>query len=85
MFGEVRRFHIRDDLYLEGGRIDIAALHPVGRLAAEYTLVENVFTTPLEDGPVDVRRGSRIAPRRPPTEFSPIDAAAWSASGAVRD
>lgn len=86
VFGEVRRFHIRDDLYLDGGRIDIAALHPVGRLAAEYTLVENVFTTPLEDGLVDGRRGSRMQRLDDrPTEFSPIDTAAWSASGAVRD
>jgi hypothetical protein len=47
IIGEVLRFHIRDDLYLERGRIDTAAIHSVGRLAAEYTLVENVFVTPL--------------------------------------
>jgi len=35
VFGVVERFHIRDDLYLERGRVDTAALHPVGRLAAE--------------------------------------------------
>src|ERR1700739_4859500 len=49
VFGVVERFHIRDDLYLERGRIDTAALHPVGRLAAEYTLVEDAFTTPLTE------------------------------------
>src|ERR1700757_5221398 len=48
VIGEVLRFHIRDDLYLERGRIDTAAIHSVGRLAAEYTLVENVFVTPLD-------------------------------------
>ena len=43
VWGEVVRFHIRDDAYLERGRVDTAALTPVGRLAAEYTLVDNVF------------------------------------------
>ena len=36
VWGEVVRFHIRDDLYLDRGRIDAAAVPAVGRLAAEY-------------------------------------------------
>src|ERR1044072_5523617 len=36
VWGEVVRFHLRDDLYLERGRIDTAALPVIGRLAAEY-------------------------------------------------
>jgi flavin reductase (DIM6/NTAB) family NADH-FMN oxidoreductase RutF len=46
VWGEVVRFHIRDDLYLERGRIDTAALGAVGRLAGDYTVVDNVFTVP---------------------------------------
>lgn len=49
VWGAIKRFHVRDDLYLERGRIDTAALSPVGRLAAEYTYVENAFTTPLPE------------------------------------
>ena len=52
IIGEVVLFHIRDDLYLERGRIGTAAIRSVGRLAAGCTLVENVFTTPLEDSVV---------------------------------
>jgi flavin reductase (DIM6/NTAB) family NADH-FMN oxidoreductase RutF len=48
VWGRVVRFHIRDDLFLDRGRVDTAAMTPVGRLAAEYTFVDNVFTTPLD-------------------------------------
>lgn len=61
VFGEVVRFHIRDDIYLDRGRIDIGALAAVGRLAAEYSLVNNVFTTPLESGLLDSLHGRRMA------------------------
>jgi flavin reductase (DIM6/NTAB) family NADH-FMN oxidoreductase RutF len=85
VFGVVRRFHIRDDLYLDRGRIDVAALNPVGRLAAEYTLIENVFTTPLDEHLL-LARGTRMQRLDAlPPEFSPIDTDAWSPSGSVRD
>jgi hypothetical protein len=42
VWGRIVRFHIRDDLYLDRGRIDTSALTPVGRLAAEYTATDNV-------------------------------------------
>ena len=84
VWGVVERVHVRDDLYLDRGRIDTAALAPVGRLAAEYTLVENVFTTPLDDGVLDVRGGRMRRLDEQDPEFSPIDTDAWSPSGSVR-
>ncbi|MEW9585754.1 flavin reductase family protein [Paraburkholderia sp. DGU8] len=85
VFGEVLRFQIRDDLYLDRGRIDTGALQAVGRLAAEYTVVQSAFTTPL--GPqVLARLQDRRIGRLDDFEdgYSPIDAASWSASGATR-
>jgi flavin reductase (DIM6/NTAB) family NADH-FMN oxidoreductase RutF len=84
VFGEVVRFHIRDDLYLDRGRIDTAALVAVGRLAAEYSLVNNVFTTPLEAdllASLDGRRMARLDAHA--SDFSPIDSGNWSASGST--
>lgn len=60
VFGEVVRFHIRDDIYLDRVRIDTAALTTVGRLAAEYALVNNIFTTPLDDGLFESFDGQRM-------------------------
>jgi hypothetical protein len=82
IIGEVVLFHIRDDLYLESGRIDTAAI----RLAAEYTLVENVFITPLEDSVVAARADKCMHQfDGRPGGWSPIDTESWSASGSVRD
>lgn len=82
VFGRVLRFHVRDDLLLEGGRVDTAALMPVGRLAAEYTLTDNVFTCPLEPDVLRARTGVRMArlDARPPG-WSPLDEASWSPAG----
>ncbi len=78
------RFHVRDDLYLERGRIDTAALPVVGRLAAEYTLVNNVFFTPIDPGLLEVYEGRRMARLDGrETGWSPIDTGEWSASGAA--
>lgn len=85
VWGRVVRFHVRDDLYLERGRIDTAALPAVGRLAAEYTLVENVFTTPLDKELFEARhdqRMQRLDGR--PADWSPINTKEWSPSGEVR-
>ena len=85
VIGEVLRFHIRDDLYLERGRIDTAAIHSVGRLAAEYTLVENVFVTPLDSKIISGRASSRMHRLdEHPEGWSPIDTKSWSPSGATR-
>ena len=84
VFGEVVRFHIRDDVYLAGGRIDTGALQAVGRLAAEYTLVHNAFTTPLDAGLLATlhgQRAGRLDGR--PDGWSPIDGKTWSPSGAT--
>jgi len=84
VFGEVLRFHIRDDLYLSRGRIDTAALNPVGRLAAEYTLVENVFVTPLDPEVLKQRLGKRMHRLDAQVDgWSPIDTSSWSPSGSV--
>ena len=85
VFGEVLRFHIRDDIYLAGGRIDTAAVQAVGRLAAEYTLVHNAFTTPLDADLLSSFQGQRVGRLDgQPDGYSPIDTKQWSASGATR-
>ncbi len=85
VFGEVVRFHIRDDVYMEGGRIDTGALQAVGRLAAEYTLVHNAFTTPLDEELLAGFRGKRAGRLDGHADgYSPIDSKEWSASGATR-
>lgn len=85
VFGEVVRFHIRDDVYLKGGRIDTGALQAVGRLAAEYTLVHNAFTTPLDEQLLASLRGQRAGRLDGHADgYSPIDSKEWSASGATR-
>jgi hypothetical protein len=85
IIGEVLRFHIRDDLCLERGRIDTAAIHSVGRLAAEYTLVENIFVPPLEEKIISDRANSRMQRLDgKPEGWSPIDTKAWSPSGSTK-
>lgn len=84
VWGRVVRFHVRDDLYMERGRIDTAAIPAVGRLAAEYTLVDNVFTTPLDEDVLLRRRGQRMQRLdAKPAGWSPIDSKEWSPSGAT--
>ncbi|MGI5142727.1 flavin reductase family protein [Streptomyces sp. CA-106110] len=84
VWGRVVRFHVRDDLYLERGRIDTAALPAVGRLAGEYTLVDNVFTTPLDQELLAARQGRRMARLDAKTaDWSPLDTKEWSPSGAT--
>jgi flavin reductase (DIM6/NTAB) family NADH-FMN oxidoreductase RutF len=84
VFDRVVRFHIKDDFVLSGGRIDTAALLPVGRLAAEYTLADNVFTSPLPARVVESRRSARmIRLDEKPDGWSPIDQNDWTAAGNV--
>ncbi|WP_255506072.1 flavin reductase family protein [Mycolicibacterium sp. 018/SC-01/001] len=85
VWGEVTCIHVRDDLYLTRGRIDVAALASFGRLAAEYTLVDSIFTTPLDETILDERAATRV--RRldnHDTHYSPIDTDAWHPSGSVQ-
>src|SRR6476660_4248612 len=82
VWGRVKRIHVRDDLYLSRGRIDVGALGVFGRLAAEYTLVDNIFTTPLPEELVEelsAQRAGRLDGHS--SDYSPIDTAEWSPSG----
>ena len=49
VIGRMVRFHVRDELYGENGRIDVAGLDSLGRLAGDYTKVETVFELPKDD------------------------------------
>src|ERR1700752_1875539 len=85
VWGRGNRIHVRDDLYLSRGRIDGGALGVFGRLAAEYTMVDNIFTTPLPEVLVEelgTTRAGRLDGRA--TNYSPIDTAEWSPSGATK-
>lgn len=85
VWGRVKRIHIRDDLYLPNGRIDVGALGAFGRLAAEYTMVDNIFTTPLPEGLVDelvAQRAGRLDGHA--SDYSPIDTSEWSPSGSTK-
>lgn len=48
VLGRMVRFHVRDELY-ENGRIDVAKLEPLGRLAGNYTKVETIFELPAKE------------------------------------
>jgi flavin reductase (DIM6/NTAB) family NADH-FMN oxidoreductase RutF len=50
VIGRMVRFHVRDELY-ENGRIDVASLDPLGRLAGDYTKVETFFDLPTDREP----------------------------------
>ena len=48
IIGKMVRFHVKDELY-ENGRINVAKLQPLGRLAGNYTKVETIFELPADD------------------------------------
>jgi flavin reductase (DIM6/NTAB) family NADH-FMN oxidoreductase RutF len=85
VWGEIVRLHIRDDLYLDSGRIDTAAIPVIGRLAAEYTLINNAFTTPLDNDILTAHHGRRMKRLDThPDHYSPIDTNTWSPSGSTQ-
>jgi flavin reductase (DIM6/NTAB) family NADH-FMN oxidoreductase RutF len=49
VIGRMVRFHVRDELYGDNGRIDVAGLDPLGRLAGDYTKIETIFELPKDD------------------------------------
>jgi flavin reductase (DIM6/NTAB) family NADH-FMN oxidoreductase RutF len=49
VIGCIVRFHVRDGLYGETGRIDVGGLDPLGRLAGNYTKVVPIFESPTDD------------------------------------
>lgn len=82
VIGRVVRFHVADALALQNGRIDTSALQPIGRLAGEYVLSENVFACPVADEVLNQQRGARM--RRidgKNAHWSPLVEASWSAAG----
>jgi flavin reductase (DIM6/NTAB) family NADH-FMN oxidoreductase RutF/pimeloyl-ACP methyl ester carboxylesterase len=84
VWGEVVRFHIADELYLERGRVDTGAIPAVGRLAGEYTFVDNAFVPPLEPATLASRKGRRMVRLDGRADgYSPLDTKAWSASGST--
>jgi flavin reductase (DIM6/NTAB) family NADH-FMN oxidoreductase RutF len=36
-------YHIRDDIYMEGNKVDLLKLEPIGRLAGSYAKVNTIF------------------------------------------
>ena len=50
VIGRMVRFHVKDELY-RAGRIDVASLDPLGRLAGDYTKVETIFDLPTDREP----------------------------------
>jgi flavin reductase (DIM6/NTAB) family NADH-FMN oxidoreductase RutF len=82
VFGKVVRFHIRDDLWVENGRIDTVALQAVGRMASEYTLANTVFSAPVPREVMNdpaATRARRLDGK--PDDWSPLDQKGWSAAG----
>ena len=54
VFGEVRCIHLRDDLYSDGGKIDLNRLKPIGRLAGSaYARVTDTFELERMPPPAD--------------------------------
>ncbi|HEX6922514.1 MAG TPA: flavin reductase family protein [Bacillales bacterium] len=49
VIGRLLKYHIRDDLYYDNGKVDLEGLQPVGRLAGNYTVVEKLFRLPYSD------------------------------------
>ncbi|MCK8642354.1 flavin reductase family protein [Mycobacterium colombiense] len=85
VIGDVVGFNIRDDLYVNG-RVDFGGIHPVGRLAAEYTLVDNAFVPPLDETlmlELTGRRMKRLDDRG--ETYSAIDGPTWSPSGSLME
>jgi flavin reductase (DIM6/NTAB) family NADH-FMN oxidoreductase RutF len=81
--GDVVAFNIRDDLYVNG-RVDFGAIHPVGRLAAEYTLVDNAFVPPLDENLMAELLGRRMKRLDGHGEsYSANDGPTWSPAGSL--
>jgi flavin reductase (DIM6/NTAB) family NADH-FMN oxidoreductase RutF len=83
VIGDVVGFSIRDDLYVNG-RVDFGGIHPVGRLAAEYTLVDNAFVPPLDQELMLELVGRRMKRLDGHGEtYSAIDGPTWTPAGSV--
>ena len=85
VWGRVVRFHFRDDIFnAKNSHVDTAALTPVGRLAAEYTLVDNVFTPPIDPETLRQHEGERMHRLDGrPSDWAAVNQKNWSPSGSV--
>lgn len=43
VIGELVCYHIKDDVYMEGDKVDYDKFDPIGRMAANYTYVRDLF------------------------------------------
>jgi flavin reductase (DIM6/NTAB) family NADH-FMN oxidoreductase RutF len=83
VIGDVVGFNIRDDLYVNG-RVDFGGIHPIGRLAAEYTLVDNAFVPPLDEELMVELTGRRMKRLDGLGEhYSAIEGSTWSPAGSL--
>jgi flavin reductase (DIM6/NTAB) family NADH-FMN oxidoreductase RutF len=83
VIGDVVGFNIRDDLYVNG-RVDFGGIHPIGRLAAEYTLVDNAFVPPLDESLMVELLGRRMKRLDGHIEtYSAIDGPTWTPAGSL--
>ncbi len=50
VYGEVARIHVRDDVVLPDGKLDVLKIRPIARLGYfDYTVVDNVFEMVIPD------------------------------------
>ena len=50
VYGEVARIHVRDDVVLPNGKLDVLKIRPIARLGYfDYTVVDNVFEMIIPD------------------------------------
>ena len=83
VLGEVLGWYLRDDVHVRG-RVDFGAIHPVGRLAAEYTHVDNAFVPPLDPALLAELTAGRVARLDGfGGTYSAVDDVTWSPSGSV--
>lgn len=49
VIGRVVRYHIQDDVYMDGDKVNLEKLQPVGRLAGRYAYIEEFFSLPTDE------------------------------------
>lgn len=83
VLGEVVGWYLRDDVYVRG-RVDFGAIHPVGRLAAEYTHVDNAFVPPLDPALLTELTAGRMSRLDGFGDtYAAVEDTTWSPSGSV--
>jgi flavin reductase (DIM6/NTAB) family NADH-FMN oxidoreductase RutF len=56
VIGKLVKYHVKDHLYKDG-KIDLAVLRPVGRLAGNYTYVDHLFELPQKNLEIFAKKG----------------------------